>query len=591
MTLTAAFLEGRHGFDAVDRYLLRAVGDRAAGRLPGPLPADWDAVRRRAEHRNVTHLLHDVPPGVFPEKATTQLAAASAFASAIQERHRADWDNIRSAFAARGIPVTGFKGLFLNALLSRPASQVPIMSDLDLVVAHQDVDRGARVLHELGYVTGLGIKNQSFYRMNSAATAEFESEDGAYGQLAPMSKPADLTELTHLADELAAWYPQRNLVRTAAGPRSLTSVDLHWDVGHTEPGAARPVPGLALLERSVSSRYLGSMADSPDLATMTWLMAYRAHLDIVVLGERRFKLLADIALALHHGGWRPGVAEELFDAYPFTREPVSHTLEFLRVECGVPLPGADPRLSRSGASPRPVPAVTPGVRGTLIVCHGWGTARGTSPLVRRLRDRAAARNVQVVELAPFTETAPVPVGRAAHRLTGLVEAVRTEAGPEHLVGLLGVSLGSAAAVRAALDVPLDFLVTVGTCVSTRVNMPDHPEKLLARPTGRQGGEEALPFLTGHVDRAFLRDLVQGVPLARLHELRVPTLVLDGGQDAPWRREDAALLHDGTALTCPGSRHQVFPAAGHTLDDAPVGATAAILSWVDTLYPSGSPAHA
>ncbi|MCT9076398.1 nucleotidyltransferase family protein [Streptomyces fulvoviolaceus] len=353
MELRRLFTEDSDGFDELDRFLLRAIADRAHGREPEESPYTRNVLFERAEQRSVTHLFFDT---LFDETGTeaagpSPFEAARTFArSALTENVRS-WGEIARTFAAAGVRVAGFKGPFLNAVLGRPVERAPMSVDLDLLVGRDTLDQAVRLLESLGYVKGLGIKDHRFYRLGQHGIQDLEGEQGSYGQIAPMARLLSLPELDHWADRLPAWFPKRDLVPASAGVRSLTSIDLHFDLGHTDHGADHPVPVGELLDGAVTADYLGTELTTLDLPTMTWLLSYRAYLDSALFGERRFKLFADIAVTLRSGGWSDAVVAAAVDRYPFIRTPIEETLSFLRTELGV-----EPATSTSYAGTGDIPA-------------------------------------------------------------------------------------------------------------------------------------------------------------------------------------------------------------------------------------------
>ncbi|MFI7310508.1 nucleotidyltransferase family protein [Streptomyces hygroscopicus] len=608
----------RESFDEIDSYLLRAVG----GRRPETVPAPLDAVYDRAERRRVAHLLH----GDQDFDRFEGLEAARRFAAVTAAHQLAAWQEITAAFDAAGIAVAGNKGPFLGALLDRPAGRMPVTTDLDLLVAEEQVAAAVAVLESLGYIRGLNIQDHAFVRMSSRSVRELEQEQGSFGQLAPMCRLLKLPELDDMQPGIERWLPDRKIVWTSAGIRSVLSVDLHFDLGHrSASGVAYPIPAAELLRDAVTVRHRGAELRTLDADTMTWLLCYRAYLDTAVFGERRFKPFADAAELIRARGRAGAAWDTATDRYPHIAGPVARTLRFLTDECGADL-GALGRVSKvapsarragpaaSGACdrkaegrPRSGPTRTipttqrarvPGVAGQaglskhalvpapvpdadeapappaprsahIVVCHGWGSRERSAPWVAELRSQLAAADVTVEECAPFRDVAdPLTVGAAVAELRERAHAVRTRS-PGTAVGFVGVSLGSTVALAAALADPSpDFLVAVSPVVDP-----------VAESTGDDGGWS---FLGSAVSPAFAEDLTACSPGRRLDRVGCPVLVLHGGQDNERRTHDAHLLAAGAAARDGRSARQEFPAGNHTLDNAPVGAAAAVSTWLDRL---------
>jgi hypothetical protein len=572
--LSELFTAGRDGFDEMDRFLLTAIRDHAAGGTCEQGPYERDVFFRRAEQRRVTHLFFEALPPDDGTKGPSPFAAAKTYTRAILEENVRSWVQIAQTFASAGVGVAGFKGPFLNAVLGRPVARAPMSVDLDLIVRRDDLDRAVSLLGSLGYVKGLGVKEHRFFRLGEQWIRVLEAEQGSYGQIAPLARVLPLPELDQYADHLAGWFPRRGLVVTPAGVRSLTSLDLHFDLGHTNAGTNYPISADHLLNQTRTAEYLGQQLQTLDLATMTWLLSYRACLDTALYGERRFKLFADIAALVSHGGWSREAFGQATDRHPFIQGPVEATMDFIRTEIGIEVD------SPAGDGWDPDTRKTPSAEANQIalVCHGWGTSVQTSAFVTELRAAAEPVGVTVEEFAPFgTVDDPTLVSEAARMLAERISELRANR-PNQMIGVIGISLGSAAALAAVIaGAEANFVVSVGTCISDNISMSDNPEHLL-----EAGADDTTPgwspFLTGHVGPEFLPDLRRNVPLGRLHVLSTPTLVLHGGRDNRWRRQDSEILSEHVMAMSNGSVYRCLPGGNHTLDNTPISATAEVLTW-------------
>ncbi|GDY68385.1 hypothetical protein SM007_34275 [Streptomyces avermitilis] len=591
-----AFLDGRDAFDPVDAFLLRTIGDRAEGRAPGEPPCPWEELYDRAERRGVTHLFRasDLARAGAGADVAEPYTAARRLSKLIAKNSVGIWSEVARAFDAHGLRIAGLRGPFLNGVLGRPLDEAPTTAALDLVADRETLPPTVALLESLGFVQGLGIRDRRFYRLGRQGVRDLEDAPGSYGRIAPMARLLELPELDQAGNELERSFARRQLVRTANGVRCLSSIDLHFDLGYRDEEGEHSIPARDLLDRTVSSGCLGTELRAVDLVTHTWLLAYRTCLDSARFGERRFELLADVAVLLRRGGWSRDLVEEAYRTYPFIEAPVAATLEFLATECGVELLATAPRrparaTGRTASERDPGGAALPDTvnpdranpRGLILVCHGWDTTLHSSPLVRRLRAKEAGKGVDVVEVAPFTDPDPTDVSRVAARLAAHIRAARRGV-PDLPVALLGVSLGSSAAITAVLDgAEADVLVTVGTCLSADIAMPEGPERILERHP-ESDDSTLVPFLSRTARLGFLRDLADSAPLHRLADLRTPTLVLEGGKDNPWRRRDGETLRAHTEKLRNGSRFRSFPAGGHTLDDTSIGAAAEIVDWLDSV---------
>jgi len=133
------------------------------------------------------------------------------------------------------------------------------------------------------------------------------------------------------------------------------------------------------------------------------------------------------------------------------------------------------------------------------------------------------------------------------------------------VGLIGISSGSEAALRCAIDhVTPAFIVSIATCASP--NYGDWPAQILCRELeALERGETreccGLPFKLG-----FFLDAVGHAPIYNIHKIQCPVYFLQGGADNPKRRGDALMAYEYMAHANRTCKHKEIPGGDHGLDN-------------------------
>lgn len=221
---------------------------------------------------------------------------------------------------------------------------------------------------------------------------------------------------------------------------------------------------------------------------------------------------------------------------------------------------------------------------SVFLCHGAGAEAGA---VTKLARILAARHGVATHPLSYPGRADVagPPRETVSDLAAYVrEYVLAQLGSleaPHVV--LGHSMGGAVALEYALDAPtgLQALVLVSTGARLRV----HPSILAALGPPEEDATPRSP-----ADEDFVRS-VEPSPLtprataladwraadafdrmARVHEIRTPTLILVGDADPLTPLKYARFLHERIA----GSSLVVLPGAGHSL---PMGESAAVAQHV------------
>ena len=133
------------------------------------------------------------------------------------------------------------------------------------------------------------------------------------------------------------------------------------------------------------------------------------------------------------------------------------------------------------------------------------------------------------------------------------------------VGLIGISSGSEAALRCAIDYATPaFVVSIATCASP--NYGNWPAEILCRDLeALQRGETrdccGLQFKLG-----FFLDAVGRAPIYGIHKIECPVFFLQGSVDNAKRRGDALMAYEYMAMATRKCKHKEIPGGDHGLDN-------------------------
>lgn len=184
----------------------------------------------------------------------------------------------------------------------------------------------------------------------------------------------------------------------------------------------------------------------------------------------------------------------------------------------------------------------------VIYCHGWGGSQGLGGSVLAVRDALLGESAALVAFdfhgcgATSELMSQMTYGRWTSNLADIVAWVsrREWADPER-IGCFGVSSGTTPALRLAQEPggPA-FVVSVATCLSLMVNMPNGPGKMLVDRWDDLLAGGTADFFSRPFGLEFFRDFVGRAPVYGLRQTRCPVFLLQGGADNPWRRSDAWL---------------------------------------------------
>lgn len=234
--------------------------------------------------------------------------------------------------------------------------------------------------------------------------------------------------------------------------------------------------------------------------------------------------------------------------------------------------------------PAPVPV--------LVVCFGGISDRQLYPFTAELCARLTVAGAAVVtfDFYRWGETGGAPSGWTYGRWAANLADVCTYVSAQEWadgdrIGALGISAGSTAVLRCAIDTPrLAAGIAVATFIGHYVSMPDGPAKqltdhldtLLAGGTVEAKGRGSVIY---HFGLDFFKDAIGGAPIYRLHTVTCPIFFLQGGADNVFRRSDARLGYELLrSHGLPASYHEI-EAGDHVLGNVAREGADAVLAWL------------
>ncbi len=242
-----------------------------------------------------------------------------------------------------------------------------------------------------------------------------------------------------------------------------------------------------------------------------------------------------------------------------------------------------------------VPEAANGSGPVLVYCHGYAGSKKLSPFTTELLLRAEEAGLAVVlfDLFGCGETGgsldDMTYGRWAQNTSDVVDYVATQPWADAArIGAVGVSSGSLAALRAALDTGrLAFVASIATCITVHVGMPaDSPTRVLAEELETLVAGGRATYFGADVPLDFYRDYILEAPVYRLGEIGCPVLFLQGAEDNIWRRSDAWIGHQLLLRAGKETRHREIEGGDHNLDSGRQEALGELIDWLRQIGISG-----
>ena len=236
-----------------------------------------------------------------------------------------------------------------------------------------------------------------------------------------------------------------------------------------------------------------------------------------------------------------------------------------------------------------LPEERPAPMPVLIVCFGGTSDRQLYPFTVELCARLTAAGAAVVtfDFYGWGETGGDPSGWTYGRWAANLADVRTYVSGQEWadagrIGALGISAGSTAVLRCAIDTrKLAAGIAVATFLGHYVSMPNGPAKLFIDhlDTLLAGGTVELFGDQSRYGLDFFKDCIGGAPIYRLHTITCPILFLQGGADNIYRRSDARLGYELLRSHGLPASHREIEAGEHVLGNVPHEGADAVLAWL------------
>lgn len=213
---------------------------------------------------------------------------------------------------------------------------------------------------------------------------------------------------------------------------------------------------------------------------------------------------------------------------------------------------------------------------TAVFCHGWGGSRKLFRYTEKLLGYLLKNGCCVVTFDFFGcgdsdgDHERMTYGLWANNIKTIVGWASSQpfADPRR-IGLVAFSSGSTAAFRYALDASPAFIVSVAACITPNIGMSE------GGPYGRDGGV----FMGKKVWMEFFSDCICNAPAERLHGIKCPVLLLQGGADNVWRRQDSLYA----AKMLPDCKIKIYDGSPHSLSAHSGPASRDTVSWLREIH--------
>lgn len=152
------------------------------------------------------------------------------------------------------------------------------------------------------------------------------------------------------------------------------------------------------------------------------------------------------------------------------------------------------------------------------------------------------------------------------------------------IGCYAFSSGTTSALRLAAESNLiNFIVSVGTCISTNIGMASGgPAKILSENLESLASGGRKNFLETDFGIDFFIDSVRNAPIHVLQNINCPVLFLQGSADNAFRCADAKLAYDLMSQNGLNVKHIELSNGNHELENVVEEAMHHVFSWLKTI---------
>ncbi len=188
----------------------------------------------------------------------------------------------------------------------------------------------------------------------------------------------------------------------------------------------------------------------------------------------------------------------------------------------------------------------------IVYCHGWGGRRQLWTPTEKLCEQAMKENIAFVTFDFFGcgetggDYSHMTFDRWKDNLAEIITWICTQPfANKDKIGCYAFSSGTTAALRLAAECSrINFVISVGTCISTHIGMVEGgPAKILSDNLEELTSDGRKVLFETDFGIDFFRDVVSNAPIHVICKIRCPILFLQGTADNPFRCADAKLAYD------------------------------------------------
>jgi uncharacterized protein len=228
---------------------------------------------------------------------------------------------------------------------------------------------------------------------------------------------------------------------------------------------------------------------------------------------------------------------------------------------------------------------------TIIYCHGWSGSRQLWLPTEKLCEKALLSNIALITFDFFGcgETGGdytlMTFERWKNNLSDIFSWCTSQPFADvHKIGCYSFSAGSTAALRLAQeDDRIAFIVSVGTCISSHINMVGGgPSKIFADNYKEilSGGKKEIFGVKFGAE--FFVDAISNAPIHKMKKIKCPSLFLQGTADNPFRCADAKMAYQIMKNEGLSADYVELKNGNHELDNVIDDALYHMFNWLSSI---------
>jgi acetyl esterase/lipase len=223
----------------------------------------------------------------------------------------------------------------------------------------------------------------------------------------------------------------------------------------------------------------------------------------------------------------------------------------------------------------------------IIYCHWWGGNRTLNPSTNKLCEKAVELGIGMITFDFFGcgetggDYSQMTYGRWKENLSNIFSWVlNQEWVDKEKVGCFCISSGTIAALRFAQeDERIAFIISIATCLSLNIIMPNGPGKLFIDNFDLLMDNGTVNFAGIEFGIDFYKDCIGKAPIYRLSELKCPVFFLQGQLDNIYRRTDAWIGFEIMKKNNLPVKYMELDGGDHGLDSVPERCAAESIKWL------------